>query len=150
MTEQIHNCRICGVILTDSNSTESRMRNRNWICRKCAFQHKNWIEKNPEKWNKIQRKAQRKIRLNIKLEVLRHYGGNPPKCACCNEMEVYFLSINHINGGGTKHREIVGSHLYEWLIKNNFPSGFEVLCYNCNLAKGFFGICPHQKRLNII
>ena len=32
-----------------------------------------------------------------------------------------------------------------WMIKNNFPKGFQVLCHNCNLAKGFYGKCPHEK-----
>lgn len=33
----------------------------------------------------------------------------------------------------------------EWQRKNNYPKGFQVLCHNCNLAKGFYGKCPHQK-----
>jgi len=35
--------------------------------------------------------------------------------------------------------------LYSWLKKNNFPKGFQVLCMNCNFAKGKLGKCPHQK-----
>ena len=31
---------------------------------------------------------------------------------------------------------------YPW---EKYPPGYQVLCHNCNLAKGFYGSCPHQK-----
>ena len=34
--------------------------------------------------------------------------------------------------------------IYRWLIKHKFPSGIQILCHNCNLAKGYYGSCPHQ------
>jgi hypothetical protein len=51
-------------------------------------------------------------------------------CVGCGETDFPVLTIDHINGGGNKHRKEVGS-LYRWLIKNNFPEGFRVLCRNC-------------------
>ena len=36
------------------------------------------------------------------------------------------------------------SAIYRWLIKHKFPPGIQVLCHNCNLAKGYYGACPHQ------
>ena len=33
--------------------------------------------------------------------------------------------------------------IYDWLKKNNFPPGFQVLCGSCNFAKGKYGSCPH-------
>jgi hypothetical protein len=78
----------------------------------------------------------------IRNKVLEFYGG---KCACCGETENHFLTIDHINGGGNKHRkEIKGRSLYVWLANNDYPEGFQVLCYNCNMSKGHYGICPHQ------
>ena len=35
--------------------------------------------------------------------------------------------------------------LNQWLITNNFPMGFQILCWNCNVAKGILGVCPHQE-----
>ena len=32
---------------------------------------------------------------------------------------------------------------YRWLKNHNYPEGFQVLCYNCNLPKGVYGVCPH-------
>lgn len=77
----------------------------------------------------------------IRLDTLKVYGG---KCVCCGEKEPTFLCIDHINGGGLKHRrEIRTNNLTYWLKINNYPKGFQVLCYNCNNAK-ISGNCPHK------
>lgn len=85
-------------------------------------------------------------RLKVKITVFNHYG---TKCACCNEATLEFLCVDHINGGGTKHRQELGNkgrghNFYSWLIKNDFPEGFRILCHNCNFAFGVYGCCPHQ------
>lgn len=76
------------------------------------------------------------------------YSSSPPFCKCCGEKEYKFLTIDHINGvSNRKHRNEIGrggSALYSWLVRNNFPPGFQVLCYNCNCAKGHYGVCPHS------
>lgn len=103
-----------------------------------------WRKNNPDKVYIIQKRSRDK---NRKL-VLDHYGR---KCNCpgCDVTEEKFLSIDHINGGGSEHRKKIkrgGAGIYIWLIKNNFPDGFQILCHNCNLAKGFYGRCPHEER----
>jgi hypothetical protein len=82
----------------------------------------------------------------LRKEVLDYYGGS--KCACCGESTIEFLSIDHINGGGNKHRKEIGKgrRIYRWLKFNHYPTGFQVLCMNCNHAKGSYGICPHQEK----
>jgi hypothetical protein len=77
--------------------------------------------------------------------VLNYYSQSKMECACCGEKHLEFLTIDHINGGGVKHQKEIGvGRLYGWLIRNNFPEGFQVLCYNCNCAKGHYNYCPHQ------
>lgn len=77
-----------------------------------------------------------------KRECFDAYGG--ATCRCCGEHRMEMLSIDHIHGGGCQHRKQKGvSALYLWLRRNNYPSGFQVLCMNCNFAKGKFGECPH-------
>lgn len=101
-----------------------------------------WRKKNPDKVKSYLKKCQAKY----KLLALTYYGGKPPMCNCCKEDIYEFLSIDHINGGGKKHRDKIKRHqLYDWLVNNNFPDGFQVLCFNCNFAKGHFGECPHKK-----
>ncbi len=77
-------------------------------------------------------------------DALSAYGA---MCACCGETEKRFLCIDHINGGGGKHRKEKGvkGRFYKWLASNSYPKEFQVLCYNCNLAKGFYGKCPHSE-----
>jgi hypothetical protein len=85
----------------------------------------------------------------LKREVLSHYGDCI--CACCGESNIEFLQIDHINNDGAAHRKSLGSSrlcghkFYRWLKRNGFPTGFQVLCSNCNMAKGFYGECPHER-----
>lgn len=86
----------------------------------------------------------KKFRVKLRNEVLAKYGGI---CQCCNETTPEFLCIDHINGGGGKHRKQLnktGQGFYQWLKNNNYPPGFRVLCHNCNMALGHYGYCPHQ------
>jgi hypothetical protein len=81
----------------------------------------------------------------IKQKCLDAYGG---RCACCGESLFEFLAIDHIGGGGNEHRRLIGLRagygFHRWLIKNNFPNGFRVLCHNCNMSMGAYGYCPHS------
>lgn len=77
-----------------------------------------------------------------RLIVLEHYGG---ECVCCGENDYEFLEIDHINGGGRKHRQEVGSHLIDWIINHDFPTDLRILCANCNRGFGKFGDCPHHR-----
>lgn len=87
---------------------------------------------------------------NRRMKCLIAYGGKIPKCKCCGLTEPKFLCLDHTNGGGTSHRKTVGSTsaFYCWLIRNKFPKniGIQVLCHNCNMAKGFYGKCPHKEK----
>ena len=95
-------------------------------------------------------KYHKKYYLKTKMMVFTHYGDNPPKCACCGETIIQFLTVDHIHGDGNKHRRRTGMKnslaIYLWLIKNNFPEGFQILCYNCNCGRAHNnGICPHKQ-----
>lgn len=75
--------------------------------------------------------------------VLIHYGN---KCQCCGEGERIFLTVDHVNGDGAEHRKISSIRsMAQWLVKNNFPLGYQILCYNCNCGKARNeGVCPHE------
>ena len=106
-------------------------------------------ERNKENRRKASRKWQRNHTAKIRPMCFKAYIGDPPKCMCCGETTMEFLSLDHINGGGKHHRKAinkVGNGFYDWVVKNNFPEGLQVLCHNCNLAKGFYGECPHKKQ----
>lgn len=96
------------------------------------------------------KEADKSARLNaaMRKEVFGAYGGY--KCACCGEREPAFLSIDHVDNNGAEMRRTGvhsrgGTHFYQWLRKNGYPKGFQVLCMNCNVGKHRNGgICPHQ------
>ncbi len=83
---------------------------------------------------------------NKKIIVFAHYGGS---CNCCGEDTISFLSIDHVNNDGKDHRwkngnRISGVHLYQKIIKANFPDLYQLLCMNCNFGKRMNnGVCPH-------
>ena len=130
--------------------------------RKVAYL-KEWHERHPEARHSYYRKAYEadpeKYRLRgiarrrkLKQDVIAAYGN---KCACCGETRIEFLSVDHVNGGGTEHRRSIrsaergtpyaASYFYYWLKKHGYPQeGFRALCMNCNWAIGAYGSCPHQ------
>lgn len=88
------------------------------------------------------RKAAREL---LRTEVLLAYGH---RCACCAEAVREFLCVDHIRGGGCQHRKSLGAggRFYNWLKRQGFPRDeFRLLCHNCNLARGFYGYCPHER-----
>lgn len=83
----------------------------------------------------------------LKREVLCAYSANDPKCDCCGEAHIEFLSVDHVDGKGARHRKHLrksGTGFYHWLKANGFPLGFRVLCHNCNQSLGHYGYCPHK------
>lgn len=74
--------------------------------------------------------------------VYDHYGR---ECTCCGTDKN--LTIDHLGGEGFIHREgLYGrqtdSHaIYRWLIKHNFPPGFQVMCRPCNTSKARTDSC---------
>ena len=92
------------------------------------------------------RQSQHKHGQKIKLAALMAYGG--ATCTCCGESNVKFLTIDHINGCSPTERKKQGrgTPLYQWLKKQAYPLGFQVLCYNCNLGRAHNqGVCPHKE-----
>lgn len=81
--------------------------------------------------------------------VLNKYGG---KCVCCGEANLRFLTIDHTGNNGNAHRKSdpKAKAIYTWLKVNNYPEGFQVMCYNCNCGRYHNGgICPHKTALDL-
>lgn len=122
-----------------------------------AFNRTAWIEKNKERLREYRRKywnehrehqldIMRRRSRNLRQEVIDAYGG---RCACCGTMEYEFLCLDHINGGGRKHRlETKSSRttIYWQVKQDGFPKDkYRLLCWNCNAAKGIHKGCPHDR-----
>ena len=101
------------------------------------------------------RRSRRERSAKRRQAALNHYGR---ACRYCGETTEIFLTIDHIDDNGATHRRQInngktncGVQIYHWLYQNNFPEGFQVLCYNCNCAKGIYGAqavldALHQKK----
>jgi hypothetical protein len=108
-----------------------------------------WYAQNQDRMRPITNTRVRKSNAKLRFEVLLAYSSGDPQCACCGENALEFLALDHINGGGAEHRRQIGSRnsvtMFRWARDNGYPPLFQVLCHNCNLAKGFYGQCPHQR-----
>lgn len=89
--------------------------------------------------------------LRLKREVFNAYGGVYCACPGCDETRIEFLQIDHVNDDGAEHRRqypsLSGITMLRYLKRNGFPEGFQVLCANCNGAKGHYPACPHHHEL---
>jgi len=87
--------------------------------------------------------AGRRWRAKVTLEAFKLFGG---KCQCCGESHPSFLTLDHIHGCKRGYRQGRNKEqLYREAIKAGPSSGeFQLLCMNCNFAKGHFGECPHK------
>ena len=110
---------------------------------------------NPEiytKHKKNVRQYQKETNQEAKMTVFRHYSkeisnSEIPICACCGYDDIRFLSLDHIDGRtnvSTKEKKLVSGALWKFVIKQKFPKGYQILCHNCNIAKGRGKFCPHQ------
>lgn len=138
--DELHSwCKECCREDQNKRARDKRIKNPQYL-RDMA---KKWRDANRLKYRKMQNEYHSRRRLKI----LTHYSNGIPKCACCGEREIKFLSIDHIDGGGLKQGREMGfgrGGLSNWIIKNNFPKGFQILCHNCNFSKGHYGQCPHK------
>lgn len=107
-----------------------------------------WYYRHQEQLQGQLRDKSKVYRTKLRREALEAYGGEIPECVCCGEDIPAFLALDHIDGGGAAHRREIGSRnsntMFLWAKRNGYPPIFQVLCHNCNMAKGFYGRCPHS------
>ncbi len=137
-------CIHCLRPLTKDNTRPSDIQQANYLCISCtkAKGKRRYFER-----KELIREQQREYDLENKRKVIEAYGS---MCTCCGETILEFLTIDHTHNDGAEDRKKngkkTGGKLYRWLIQNNFPKDkYQLLCFNCNCAKGFFGYCPHKK-----
>jgi hypothetical protein len=108
------------------------------LCQTCKDKRASW----PSRSSSTREKHGARYREKVKKDVFDRYGN---VCACCGESDIQFLTIDHINNDGAQHRHVTKTlSLYQWLRTNDYPAGFQTLCWNCNLAKHIYGQCPHR------
>ncbi len=87
----------------------------------------------------------RKYNTALRQAILNHYGR---ECVCCGENIECLLTLDHILNNGGAHRRSLGKGSYKFykvVIKENYPSLYQILCYNCNIGRyRNGGTCPHK------
>lgn len=143
-------CPICVVKRNENGIRCKYERREKGLCVRCGkkrseSKNKNFCLKCTEHINQQAVKRKKKQ----KQIVFERYGN---KCSClgCPETNTRFLTIDHINNDGRKHRNM-GKEFYKWIIKNNYPDDLQLLCWNCNSGRAQNnGICPHVEQTLII
>jgi hypothetical protein len=117
----------------------------------CNEQQREYRKQNATPW----REATKRYRAKLKADGVAAYGGC---CSCCGEIELEFLTLDHVDGGGGAHRKLLKRQGRmgggaPWLIakQEGYPPTYRVLCSNCNTsaAQGG-GVCVHQRKKNEI
>ena len=127
-----------------ANREKARKQSRSWRDRKLA----NATPEEADQIRKAEAEKTKRVQAACKDQVFTAYGGYI--CKCCGEDEPMFLSIDHIDNNGAAERKsglyrASGTAFYQWLRKQKFPSGYQVLCMNCQVGKHKNGgVCPHQ------
>lgn len=88
------------------------------------------------------RKQHREYAVEIKLEVLSHYGPSGSlQCSWpdCTITDPDMLTLDHVDNDGASHRKmkpgLTGHKLYSLLRSSGFPAGYQTLCWNHNSKK---------------
>lgn len=111
-------------------------------CKDC----KNEYDKNRiMTWGRDKRLENMKMyKQRLRAKVIKGLGN---KCECCGETNYEFLQVDHIHGGGRKHRISTNQDVYRDIIKQGIPKNvYRVLCANCNFSLGVYGHCPHTNQ----
>lgn len=123
-------------------------------CNECRRTYKaGWRADNPDKTRQHRRTYESKNRAKIRVyqrtymdrlrdEVFAAYGN---ACACCGEDQREFLTLDHVGGREGAHVGATTLSVYLMVRKEGFPrEPYRLLCWNCNMAHGLYGYCPHE------
>lgn len=102
-----------------------------------------WEESNKVRMSEYRKKYHKTYSIEIKQEVFSHYCSGDIRCVQCGFQDIRALTIDHVlNDGAEERRKFSGSRrnfggskLYAHLKKHNYPEGYQVLCFNCNVIK---------------
>ena len=159
-------CRACAALYRQErkarmawgNSTDGRSLRRKPENEKRA-RRKVWEEQHRNDLREYMRAYREKRRAELSAQARRYsedirsagitaYGAH---CNCCGEQRPEFLTIDHVDGRAVQDfrssgTRITGKHMWRKLRRLGWPKdAYQLLCFNCNCAKGAYGTCPHEQ-----
>lgn len=125
------------VLLTDYHKSSKYSAGVQSKCKKCSKQmadeykpqRKVWLKAYMDKNREKLLAYKRQWRKEQRMEILEKYGR---QCNICGFKDVRALQIDHVNGGGRKHR--LKSTFYSDILNDKWGQ-FQLLCANCNWIK---------------
>jgi hypothetical protein len=135
-------CESCKCKLEKKRLKKVAKANESGLCKQCALRPRIEGLVKCEECRLVGRRRYDRL----KTQVFNGYGNI---CACCQLDDVRFLSIDHVLNNGAHERKVLklrsGEELLRRIIRESFPPTSQLLCFNCNFAKGLNGgICPHK------
>ena len=143
-------CRIC-----DQAKKDNEFRGKRRVCRECEKRQKreyHWKNREElsakkklyrQKYKKELEEAELKYRMSLRLSAMRILA-NPVLCGkhsewgCCGNPEnMRYLTFDHINDNGNKHRREIKKKIELWIVKNpeRAKKELQILCMNAQWIK---------------
>src|SRR5882757_1637501 len=110
---ELKTCPQCKLDLPLSNYKHENGALRNHVCRHCLG---------------------RRYRSKLRLDTLNALGR---KCICCGETNPNFLTLDHVQNDGAKHREELNcQQAMADARRQGYPKDkFQLMCFNCNCSR---------------
>lgn len=129
-------CSKCGreLPLNSFHRTKQQKLGRTSRCKECVGEY-------AKKWYKTQTCVESRKRYNnrareLRIRVLKHLSGDPPKCEWCPVTDPRVLCIDHLhNNGHAERQRMANSTIYRKILKMPLAQAreqYQVLCRNCN------------------
>lgn len=106
---------------------------------------KRYKQRDPERWKQYNREYSWRLRDEVKVEVLSHYGPSGQLCCSakdCHISDVDMLVLDHVLDNGAEEKRALGGgsggrgwNFYRLLKRLGFPEGYQTLCCNHNHKK---------------
>lgn len=130
---------------TKELSHQSYLRNKEKNRAQRLINTKSWYQRHKATYLPKLRAWKQKQAKDLKIELFKLYGS---VCICCGLTDIRFLTVDHVkHGRGNKRPKTDRRPLtfYRRLIEQGYSEDYQILCMNCNWAKGVWGKCHHQQ-----
>lgn len=135
-TETHKICTTCNVLQVRENFHKSKIHHDglSYYCKDCV--RETFKNRYKGRYNGRRTNYSRSVPIKtaeLRRQVFNMFGN---KCLKCGFDDARALQIDHINGGGNKHvRSVFILTRYRAILKD--PTGFQLLCANCNWIKRY-------------
>ena len=123
--------------MAEWGSVKKRMAEDPVYAEKLTAYKRDFMRRNGHKYTNPHKMAENRVILkNAVINILTNGEGT---CRMCGQGDQDVLCVDHINDNGADHRRTDprtnNGRIWRWLMQNDYPTGFQILCFNCNTKK---------------